>query len=207
MLASSFQRSLRQCCRAKTIANLPVRCDKAFTNRVFSSDVKGSIPIDGIGVEVGQYAMVERSFSAEQVLQFGNLIHDLNPLHLTWQEETLPLELQTHPLLLQQEKQEGPSSSLPRPIVHGMLVSSLFSSIFGTLVPGAVYMNQTLNFSAPVFVDDLVVGRVDITRVRNFKAGGVVVTCDTRVLRKETECVSGKANVWLPGASKKTPAS
>jgi MaoC like domain len=113
-----------------------------------------------------------------------------------------------------------------RAVVHGMLVSSLFSSIFATLAPGCVYINQSLDFVSPVFVDDVVVGRLEITRVRQWprrRRSGVVVTCDTQILRrvvpteggtisennnnshgsgktKDTTilAVRGAANVWLP---------
>ena len=114
-----------------------------------------------------------------------------------------------------------------RGIVHGMLVSSLFSTIFAALAPGCVYINQSLDFVSPVFVDDVVVGRLKITRVRQWprrRRSGVVVTCDTQILRRVVaragECyqnnnsssnddsgttndttvlaVRGMANVWLP---------
>jgi predicted membrane GTPase involved in stress response len=143
---------------------------------------------------------VERSFSEQEVLQFGNLIHDWNPLHQAWQPLDLPNELNSHPLMA--KAQEG-ATTTTQAIVHGMFLSSLFSSIFGTLVPGAVYMNQTLQFRSPVFVDEHVVGKVEITRVKNFKGHGVIVTCDTRVLQlDDRECVTGKADVWLPSGSK-----
>jgi len=92
---------------------------------------------------------------------------------------------------------------------------SLFSSIFGTLVPGAIYLKQSLDFRLPVHVDEPVVGRVDITRVRPFRRRGVIVTCDTKVLQhrqqpqddepqgdlQEIVYVMGSADVWLPGGT------
>jgi len=69
-------------------------------------------------------------------------------------------------------------------IVHGMLTSSLFSAIFGTLIPGSIYRSQKLSFRSPVYCYDSIVGRIDVKRVRNLRRlGGVLVTCDTRVLR------------------------
>eukprot|EP00529_Nitzschia_sp_RCC80_P037036 CAMPEP_0113444314 /NCGR_PEP_ID=MMETSP0014_2-20120614/2603_1 /TAXON_ID=2857 /ORGANISM="Nitzschia sp." /LENGTH=152 /DNA_ID=CAMNT_0000335323 /DNA_START=1 /DNA_END=457 /DNA_ORIENTATION=+ /assembly_acc=CAM_ASM_000159 len=41
-------------------------------------------------------------------------------------------------------------------VVHGMLVAALFSSIFGCIAPGCVYLNQTLDFKKPVYVGDTV---------------------------------------------------
>lgn len=89
-----------------------------------------------------------------------------------------------------------------QPLVHGMLVGSLFTSIFGTLIPGAVYLSQTLRFQAPVFADEPVVGRIEILRVKPTSKGGLIVVCDSKVLRETTVCVAGEATVWLPGGVK-----
>lgn len=46
-----------------------------------------------------------------------------------------------------------------------MLVSSLFSTIMGMHLPGpqSIYMQQSLNFRAPVYVGDLVTAEVVVT--------------------------------------------
>ena len=111
------------------------------------------------------------------------------------------------------EDEDDGSVKTTRPLVHGMLVSSIFSSIFSTLSPGAVYLNQSLGFASPVFVNEPVVGRVEIERVRRWRRGGVVVECETRVFRlsigggggdddgdddRSGVAIKGNANVWLP---------
>ncbi len=53
-------------------------------------------------------------------------------------------------------------------LVHGMLVASIFSSIFGSLAPGCVYLNQTLKFATPLHADETVLGRIEIEKVRIF---------------------------------------
>lgn len=85
------------------------------------------------------------------------------------------------------------------------MVASLFSCIFGTLIPGSVYRKQTLSFRAPVFANDVVTGRVQVTKIRSLLrregvggGGGVVLTCDTKVLCEGRECITGEASVWLP---------
>ena len=105
-----------------------------------------------------------------------------------------------------------------KPLVHGMMVSSIFSSIFATLSPGCVYMNQTLNFVSPLFANELVKGRITIEKVRKWRRNaGVVVQCDTQVLRLSCSpsnddnnnnendddhnyaiVIKGNAKVWLP---------
>lgn len=116
-----------------------------------------------------------------------------------WSLDELPPELKAHPMLKDITNDTGNST---KAVVHGILASSLFSSIFGTLCPGAIYIKQSLDFKRVILADELVIGRVDVVRVRQFKARGVIVTCDTSITRGETVCINGKADVWLPGSSK-----
>ncbi len=95
--------------------------------------------------------------------------------------------------------------------MHGMLTASLFSSIFGTLIPGSVYRSQNINFHSPVYSNEIVVGIVRVKEIREMKSRGLLLTCDTNIFKncgKTTVginkkqnailCVSGKASVWLP---------
>lgn len=175
--------------------------------------IQGTIPKDGYGVDVGQVAQVERSFTEHDVEQFSNLVGDHNLLHTSfdWEREsTLQPSLWTQydAGVIQLQPDDGVHTT---PLVHGMLVASLFSTIFGTLVPGCVYVNQSLNFSAPVFVNDPVLARIEITKLRRWRKGGVVAECDTQVLKKKVDedskklVIQGVANVWLPTAQVKSP--
>ena len=156
--------------------------------------VTGTIPPRGLGIRAGQSAEVRRSFAAGDVASFGRLVRDLNPVHFDG----------------------GDDGDGGRPVVHGMLVASLFSSVFGTLVPGSVYRSQELRFARPVRVGDRVRGRVDVVEARAVSSsrtgGGVICTCRTTVVRDGEGgdpskgddgevCVSGEARVWLPGAT------
>ena len=146
-----------------------------------------------------QTQQVHRIFTPEQVTEYGHLIGDNNPIHQT-------------------NDRELDSTSFPddkdKVIVHGMLTGSLFSSIFGTLIPGSIYRNQTMIFHSPIYCDESVVGRVRVKKIRDMKSRGVMVTCDTNVFKNcgdTTEniedqddavvCISGEATVWLPGVS------
>lgn len=131
---------------------------------------------------------------------FGRVTSDNNPLHKQWNIDERPTELQSHPLLGDLESDQNDETKI---VVHGMLAASLFSCIFGTLVPGSVYLKQTLDFKLPIYVDDVVTGRVEVARVRHWsKIGGIIVKCDTKVLRRGKECILGEADVWLPGGFK-----
>ena len=157
--------------------------------------IDGTIPFEGKGLQIGQYAEISRSYSQEDVEAFGTLIGDMNPVHF-------PNNRNQH--------------SLERPIVHGILLSAAFSAIFGTLVPGAKYRSQLLKFHQPVYVGEgeEVCAQVIVNQVRQINREGdegVYCICDTIVTKAaenaEDEdgdgvlCVSGEARVWLPGAT------
>jgi hypothetical protein len=162
-------------------------------------------------IKVGQYAESVRVFSSEEVDAFCNLLHDYNPLHQLWMgsdcqshESSVPDSIRHHPLLKWNETDHpGLSKAASKPLVPGMLVSGLFSSIFGTLLPGTIYISQQLQFVSPVYVRDCVLARVQIVDIRASGKGnrtregspprdnserkprmhGDVVTCDTTVVQ------------------------
>lgn len=165
--------------------------------------IEGTIPSHGKGLQIGQYSSLHESYSQNDVHEFGTLIGDLNPVHYD-------------------EKQHN----YEKPIVHGILLSSVFSTIFGTLIPGSIYRSQTLKFQNPVYIDDNVCGKVVITKLKQISrqrsGSGVLCRCDTTVTKtcckKKAEkgdnnntgnddvngdvlCISGEAQVWLPGAT------
>lgn len=124
--------------------------------------------------------------------QFGKLIGDENPLHspqTSFPESVQALE--TARIIQWENNNES------KVLVHGMMAGSLFSCIFGTLIPGSVYRSQQLAFRSPVFCNQVVKGHVVVTKVRTWRKG-VVLTCDTKVACQERECITGQASVWLP---------
>ena len=133
----------------------------------------------------------------EQVAQFGKLIGDENPLHspqTSFPESFQALE-KVRIIRCRQDADDRQRQS--QVLVHGMMVGSLFSSIFGTLIPGSVYRSQRLAFRLPVFCNEEVTGRVDVMKVRQWREG-LVLTCDTKVTCQGGECITGEASVWLP---------
>ena len=107
-------------------------------------------------------------------------------------------------------------------LVHGIFVSSIFSSMFANIAPGCVYINQSLDFVSPIFVHDIIIGCISIEKIRRRRGDGIVVQCQTRVYKYKDinsnnnnnnnnvgrkilqqpshaqMAVKGHANVWLP---------
>ncbi|CAJ1895775.1 unnamed protein product [Cylindrotheca closterium] len=162
--------------------------------------------------QIGQYAEVERSFSPEEVKLFGSLVKDQNFLHesVPWSDDIETMQASfpitkahiSEGLVIRDQKSD---TEMTRPLVQGILLSSMFSSIFAGLVPGCVYINQTLSFASPVFANELVKSRVTIEKLRRWPKGGIVVQCETQIQKAEDETIAikGTANVWLPQGHRK----
>jgi acyl dehydratase len=112
-------------------------------------------------VSVGQSYAIARAFTADDVKTFANLTGDSNEVHLS--DEAA--------------KRAGFDGTL----VHGMLVASLFSRIMGMHLPGpgSIYMQQSINFRAPVYVGDEVTASVTVAGF-DVKRGNI--TFDTKVV-------------------------
>mmetsp|Transcript_33050 Transcript_33050/g.43507 ORF Transcript_33050/g.43507 Transcript_33050/m.43507 type:complete len:191 (+) Transcript_33050:98-670(+) len=142
---------------------------------IFGSLAKKTDPSD---IEVGDIAQLVHVFDEKSVKAFSQVCGDTNPLHL---EEGF-IEGTDH----------------PKNLVHGILVSSLFSTIFGRLFPGSIYVSQQLNFEKPVYVGYAVKAVVSVKKKRNTPKG-LLLICDTYCFDdiSSTGVLSGKARVIL----------
>lgn len=163
--------------------------------------VEGTIPFGGKGLAVDQYAHTQRAFLSRDICGFSDITGDHNALHQSLDTGRLPEDLSDilndHPLIQMNE------NGMTKQIVPGILLASLFSCIFGTIIPGSVYQSQRLEFRRPVFVDELVVGRVHILKIeKQRRLDGLVVRCSTHVTKEGKQCVQGEAKVWIRHGTK-----
>lgn len=102
---------------------------------------KGDRPLTVL--KTGQKARMRKTFSREDVLRFAELTGDLNGLHVS---ETFA------------EKQW-----FGKPVVHGMLVGSLLSSLMGMKLPGpgTILAREEMDFLKPVFYGDEITAQVE----------------------------------------------
>ncbi|TYZ66870.1 hypothetical protein PybrP1_011316 [[Pythium] brassicae (nom. inval.)] len=125
---------------------------------------------------VGVDAHVTHTFSLEDTARFAQLSGDSNPIH------TDAAFARAH-------------AGLAAPVVQGMLSASLFATIFGRTVHGAVYVSQQLRWRAPLLVGEAVRARIRVVKLHKR-----FVDCETvceKVPGGEI-VVEGVATVLLP---------
>ncbi|KAB0285400.1 MULTISPECIES: MaoC family dehydratase [Vibrio] len=125
--------------------------------------------------EIGQTATIEKTLDKQTVEAFASVSEDYNPIHL--------------------DEDFAKTTQFERPIVHGMLASSLISGLLASKVPGAgsIYLGQSLKFVRPIFVGETVTAKVEVTSVRDDKPIAVI---STQVLNANGEvAVDGEATV------------
>ncbi|MFX2101242.1 MaoC family dehydratase [Acinetobacter baumannii] len=127
--------------------------------------------------KIGMTAELTKSFSDKDVDSFAKLSGDINPVHLdeNYAKETI----------------------FGARIVHGALVSSIFSTIFANKLPGAgcIYLKSENKFLKPVYLNESVHFKVEITDV--FKEKKRVIF-RTSAISKDVECIVGTAELYIP---------
>ena len=125
----------------------------------------------------GAGASITKKISAEDVETFANLTGDKNPVHL--------------------DEAYARRTRFGKRIAHGMLGASLIFTVLGMYLPGpgTIYLSQTLQFLAPVYLDDVLTAEVTVTNVREDKP---IITLETRCLNQDdTLVLMGEAKVLV----------
>lgn len=125
----------------------------------------------GITFKLGDKASISRVFLQDDVEEFSRLSLDINPIHL---DEAYAAE-----------------SIFGAPIVHGMLVSSLFSGLLGLKLPGegTIYLGQSLKFLEPVYIGQEVTAMVTVIDIR----------ADKPIAKLSTVCKNSESKVVIEG--------
>ncbi|OQR89965.1 MaoClike domain containing protein [Thraustotheca clavata] len=131
---------------------------------------KGELPA------VGTCAEIHHTFTSNDVENFAQLTGDTNPLHLD-------------PIFCTK-------TQFKKPIVHGILCTSLFPTIFGATLPGSIYVSQSIRFKKPIYVNEPLQIRIEVTQVKERMR---LVICNTECFNAQGEvAITGQANVLLP---------
>ncbi|SFN70172.1 3-hydroxybutyryl-CoA dehydratase [Formivibrio citricus] len=128
-------------------------------------------------IQVGMTADYRKTLTETDVVLFAGLTGDNNPMHI--------------------DEEFASETRFGGRIVHGLLTSSLLSSVIGMKMPGpgCIYMSQNLRFLKPVKIGDTVTARTTV----------VEVVAEKQRVRMATECLvrgekvlDGEATVWVP---------
>ena len=122
-------------------------------------------------LNIGDTATRTKTITDEDVRAFAAVSGDKNPIHL--------------------DEDFAANTRFGKRIAHGMLSASLISAVLANDLPGqgSIYLGQTLQFVAPVFVGDEVTARVTATVVRE----------DKPIATFETVCVNQRNEVVIKG--------
>lgn len=125
--------------------------------------------------KVGDTASLARTVNEEVIHQFAEAVGDHNPIHL--------------------DDEAGKSSIFGKRIAHGMITASLVSAVIGTELPGpgSIYMSQSLQFVAPVYLDEEITAEVKVAEIREDKP---ILKLSTIVRKKDGQVVlTGEAMI------------
>lgn len=128
-------------------------------------------------IKIGMSESYSQTITDADIKAFAGISGDRNPIHLS--------------------DEYAQDSRYKKRIVHGMIIASFFSALFGTKLPGkgCVYVNQSLNFKRPVHIDDTVTVIIIVTAVDEIKNR---VFFDTICKVKNKTVIDGKAELYIP---------
>lgn len=119
----------------------------------------------------GRSAHFSKTITESDVVLFAGITGDLNPVHV--------------------DEVAARASRFEGRVAHGMLTASLISTVLGMKLPGpgAVYLGQTLRFTAPVRIGDTVTATATVASVDR----------ERRRVRLETICTNQADEVVVKG--------
>ncbi len=100
------------------------------------------VPFEAI--RIGDRASLSKTIASDDVESFAAITGDTNPVHL--------------------DEAFARSTIFKGRVAHGMLSASLISAVLGTKLPGpgAIYLQQSLRFLAPVRLGETVVAEIEV---------------------------------------------
>lgn len=116
----------------------------------------------------------QREITPAVINSFGLVSGDMNPLHMD-----------------EEAAEEGPFGER---IAHGMFGASLISAALADLDGDVIYMEQNLQFEAPVFIGDTITAEVVTEEVSD---NGVTKVSTTVVNQDDEVVIDGTATVMI----------
>ncbi len=124
-------------------------------------------------LNIGDTFSTSKQITDAVVRSFAELSGDFNPIHL--------------------DEEFAKTTRFGKRIAHGMISGALISAVLGNEFRGMkiVYLSQTLKFTAPVFIDDIVTATAAITNILE----------DKQIITLETTCANQDGQLVVKGES------
>ncbi len=129
-------------------------------------------------LSVGSVLQMERVFTNSDVQAFSIVSQDKNPLHFNTETAT--------------------DSQFESPVVHGMLVASMFSALVGNTIPGSIYLSQNLKWVHPVYAGDNVTAKVEVLKLRQMRNSMIASMKTTCINQDNVLVLEGQAMCQFP---------
>lgn len=126
---------------------------------------------------IGMKASASHLITDEKIRGFANISEDYNPIHL--------------------DDEYAKNGRFGKRIAHGAMVSSFFSSLFATKLPGpgSIYVSQETKYKRPVFIDDTVLVEIEVIDIELERSR---VYFSTTCFVNDVEVLSGRAEIYIP---------
>jgi 3-hydroxybutyryl-CoA dehydratase len=131
-------------------------------------------------LKIGAQYLEEIKITSELISRFAEFSGDFNPVHLN--------------------DEAAIAQGFKERIAHGMLSASFFSKILANSFPGpgTIYLNQTLKFHAPVYVNEILTFRLEVMAEKENKP---IFTIKTEALGADKLLrISGEAIIRTPSS-------
>ncbi len=119
--------------------------------------------------QIGDSHTTTKKITAQDVETFADLVGDHNPVHL--------------------DEAYAATTRFGQRIAHGMISAGLISAAIANGWPGSIYLSQTLQFRAPVYLDDTVTATVTVIAAR----------ADKPIVTYRSECHKQDGTLVLEG--------
>lgn len=135
-------------------------------------------------IAVGDHAELTRTLKPQDIELFAVMSGDVNPAHV--------------------DADFAKTDMFHGVIAHGMWGGALISAVLGTELPGpgTIFLNQSLNFEAPVGLGDTVTVRVEVTE--KLEKGRLLLAC-TCLNQHGKKVIDGVARVIAPREKVRRP--
>lgn len=130
---------------------------------------------------IGLKKSFTKTITETDVYLFAGISGDINPAHIN--------------------EEYAKETSFKHRIAHGILSSGLISAVLGVHLPGpgTIYISQSLNFLAPVYIGDTVTATVEVKEIIKDRNKAVLITYCTN--QEGITVIKGEAVVLPPKVS------